>query len=119
MNRICFILLASLTFLATPASAAWQEARTRHFVIYSEQRPDELKAYAERLERFDQAVRVARGMKDPPLSESGKLSVFVLRNSAAIEAIIGARGSGVAGFYIPQASGAVAFVHREIGRAHV
>ena len=106
---LCLVLTAS----AAPASAAWQEARSRHFVIYSEQKPDELKAYAERLERFDQAVRVARGMKDPALSESGKLSVFVLKNTDAIEAILGARGSGVAGFYIPRASGAVAFVHRE------
>lgn len=103
----------SLVLLGTPAAADWQEAKSRHFVIYSEQRPDELKAYAERLERFDQAVRVARGMKDPPLTEAGKLTVFVLKSGDAIEAIIGARGSGIVGFYIPQASGAVAFVHRE------
>jgi len=101
-----------LAVAAAPASAAWQQAESRHFVIYSEQKPDELKAYAERLERFDQAVRVARGMKDPALTESGKLTVFVLKNGDAIEAILGAQGSGIAGFYLPQASGAVAFVNR-------
>ena len=112
MNWRFFVALC-LAALSGPASASWQQATSRHFVIYSEQKPDELKAYAERLERFDQAVRFARGMKDPALTQSGKLNVYVLRNASAIEAILDARGSGVAGFYIPQASGAVAFVHRD------
>lgn len=97
---------------ADPAFADWHRATTRHFVIYSDQSPDGLKAYAERLERFDQAVRTARAMKDPPLTEAGKLKVYVLRDAEAIEKILGAEGSGIAGFYIPKASGAVAFVNR-------
>lgn len=111
-----FVLGVAALLAAVPAAAAWQEAKSRHFIIYSEQKPEELKRYAQQLERFDQAVRVARGMKDPPLSDAGKLNVFVLRSSDAVAAMIGAQGSGVAGFYIPKASGAVAFVHRERSR---
>ena len=98
---------------AVPSAATWQEAKSRHFIIYSEQKPEDLKLYAERLERFDQAVRVARGIKDPPLNDAGKLSVFVLRNSDAVEGILQARGSGIAGFYVAKAAGPVAFVNRE------
>ena len=108
------ILLGATALVGSgPAVAAWQEAKSRHFIIYSEQRPEELKRYAERLERFDQAVRVARGMEDVPLTDAGKLTVFVLRNSDAVSDILGARGSGIAGFYIAKASGPIAFVHRE------
>lgn len=113
MIRRFIIMFGAVIALAGPVSAKWLEAKSRHFVIYSEQTPNELQAYATRLERFDQAVRVARGMKDPILSDSGRLRVFVLRDVSAVEAILGARGSGIAGFYIPQATGTVAFVHRE------
>ena len=41
------------------AQAAWHEARSNHFIIYADMGPGELKQYAERLERFDQAVRYA------------------------------------------------------------
>ena len=107
-------LLAALWLVlaSAPAMADWHRATSRHFVIYSDQPADGLKAYAEKLERFDQAVRSARAMKDPPLSEAGKLKVYVLRDPQAVEKILGAEGSGIYGFYIPQASGAVAFVNR-------
>jgi len=108
-----YLIGAAAMLSAVPACASWQQAKSRHFIIYSEQKPEDLKLYAERLERFDQAVRVARGIKDPQLSDAGKLTVFVLRNSDSVEGILGARGSGVAGFYIGQASGPVAFVNRE------
>lgn len=108
------ILLASCLalFTATAANAQWQEAKSKHFIIYSDQSPAELKNYATRLERYDQAVRKARGMADPELTDATRLTVFVLRDRNAIESMYGAPGSGVAGFYIPHTSGPVAFVHR-------
>ena len=105
-----FLLAAALH---QPAFAEWNEAKSPHFIIYSEQRPNELRSFAEQLERFDQAVRKLRGMQDPPLSDAGKLTIYVLKTQPAVAAMAGARGSGIAGFYISQASGSVAFVHRE------
>jgi tetratricopeptide (TPR) repeat protein len=113
IRRFSFCLLACLILPPSSARAAWHEATSRHFIIYSEQNPEELKRYAERLERFDQAVRVARGIKDPPLNDAGKLTVFVLRNGDAVEGLIGARGSGIAGLYVAKAAGPVALVNRE------
>lgn len=101
---------AALLAAAAPASADWYEAKSRHFIIYSEQKPEELREHASRLERFDQAVRMLRGMDDPALQDSGRLTVYVLRDDMAIEELVGRRG--VKGFYIPRASGAVTFVHR-------
>ncbi|HZB70122.1 MAG TPA: DUF1570 domain-containing protein [Sphingomicrobium sp.] len=92
------------------AQAGWSEAKSDHFIIYSEQKPAELSAYASRLERYDQAVRVARQMEDPPLGDATKLTVFVLRGMDDIQDLA---GPGVAGFYIPSASGSVAYVSTE------
>lgn len=114
------VLFLALMLLLLPQSAvaAWHEAKSRHFIIYSEQRPAELRRFAEELERFDQAIRRLRSMDDPALSDSGKLTIFVLPSQAAVANLIDRRG-GVAGAYIGRAAGAVAFVHREreTGRA--
>lgn len=102
--------LAALVLLSHPANAAWSEARTKHFLIYSEHKPDELRRFAERLERYDSAVRAARKLQDPPVSEANRLVVYVLPDQRSISELA---GPGVAGFYIPRASGAVAYVHRQ------
>src|SRR5690349_9642968 len=105
-------LLASLlaTSTASAALAEWQLARTAHFNIYSEQPPALLKEYAERLERFDAAVRKVRGLQDPPLTDGSKVTIFVLPNAAAIQRLHSYTGTGVQGFYIGKASGSVAYV---------
>jgi len=99
--------------IAAPASAAWQEARSPHFLIYADEPADELRAYAKRLELFDQAVRTVRKMSDPALDDPDKVTIFVVPTIAHIERLAGA--SGVAGFYIPRVSGSVAFVPRRAG----
>lgn len=98
--------------LASPAAAAWHRASSPHFIIYSEEQPDRLKAFAARLERFDAAVRLARGMKDPPIGDGNRLTVFVVRSTAQVERLKRGDGRNVAGFYLPRASGSVAVVPR-------
>ncbi|HVL29277.1 MAG TPA: hypothetical protein VM326_00995 [Sphingomicrobium sp.] len=117
MIRVLRWLCAVLLGLApvTPAVADWHEARSAHFLIYADLDPVELKAYAERLERFDKAVRTVRAMEDPPLTDSQRLTIYALRNENAIEKLA---GSGVAGFYSARVSGAVAFVPRRAGSSH-
>ena len=69
-------LVAAAT--ATPACADWQRASSPHFVIYANESPAKLKAFAEKLERFDKGVRIARSMKDPPVGDGGRLTVLVV-----------------------------------------
>ena len=102
----------ALLALSSPALAEWSRASSPHFIIYSEEQPDKLKAFAEKLERFDAAVRLARGMKDPPIGDGNRLTVFVVRNTAQVERLKRGGGQNVAGFYLPRASGSIAVVPR-------
>ncbi|MDP9421687.1 MAG: hypothetical protein M3Q19_02435 [Pseudomonadota bacterium] len=116
--RFLLILVLAALGLAPPANAAWHEAKSKHFIIYADLKPNELRAYAERLERFDQAARKVRGMDDPPLTDSQRLTVFALRSEGAVERLA-SRGSGVRGFYESRASGNFAFVPRRAGSSSV
>ncbi|MBV9529290.1 hypothetical protein [Sphingomonas sp.] len=102
---------------SAPAAATWNEAISKHFHVYADESPDDLKAFATKLERFDAAVRQARGTPDVDAGASTQVTVYVLRDIAAIRNIYGDRDSGVAGFYVPRATGSVAFVPRagEVG----
>lgn len=108
-----WVAAAALACSGAPALAGWTEARSKHFIIYSEQKPEQLQRYAQDLERFDQTVRLLRDMEDPELSDSGRLTIYVLANQEAVESLMGV--SGVAGMYVGRAAGARAFVHRGRG----
>ena len=105
--RILFALLAAL--LASPALAQWHEARSNHFIIYADADPAELRDYATKLERFDQAVRTARQMDDPPLTDAGRLTIYALKDVAALDRVAGT-GRSIYGVYSPRATGLYAFV---------
>lgn len=106
MRRLLFVF-ALLS--AAPANAEWWEARSDHFIVYSQSPAKDTRAYAERLERFDQALRSLQGIgSDDALSDSRRLTVYRFGDIDAMGAL--ARSPGVAGFYIPRASGSVAFV---------
>lgn len=109
------VALAALLLGAGQATARWHEAKSEHFIIYSEQPPEELRDFATRLEKFDSAVRFARGMSDPRLSDSGKLRVYVLRDQRSVARMAGHVASGIAGFYLSDIAGARAFVFRKKG----
>ena len=108
-------LAIALTALLVPsaASAAWHLAESKHFVVYSDDEADDLKEYAEQLERFDAAVRLTVRLPDRPVSPSNRVTVFLvddlrdLRKLANVDS-----NSGVAGFYEGRASGSYAFAPR-------
>lgn len=107
------LAVAGLILCSGTAHAAWYEAKSKHFIIYADDNPNRLTKFAERLERFDQAVRRVRGMEDPELTDSNRLRVYVLRSEGAVSKLIGS--SLALGMYQPRASGAVAFVPRSAG----
>ena len=96
--------------IGTPASAAWNVAESNHFVIYADEAPDQLTAFASRLERFDKAARFLRSMDDPPVGIGNRLTVFVLPSVDAVAKLAGDRY--IEGLYAGHASGSVAFVPR-------
>lgn len=112
MRGIGFALLC-LAALPSAARADWHRASSSHFVVYSNDRPERVRELAETLERFDSAVRRLRAFPDTPVSPSNRVTVYTLRDDAAVGRLAG--DSFAAGFYMPRASGAVAFVPRQSG----
>jgi tetratricopeptide (TPR) repeat protein len=99
------VLLASLP---AAAQAEWWQARTEHFIIYSESSARDAEAFAARLERFDMALRSLQNISAEPIqSDSQRLTIFRRGNVEYIGRLYGAQG--VAGFYIPRIGGSVAF----------
>jgi hypothetical protein len=105
-----FVAGVAALLASAPVHAAWHEARSKHFVVYADQDPAELKGFAEKLERFDAAVREARGVPDVPAGQATRVTLFVLRDLATLRKVYGGRDTSVAGFYMPRATGSVAFV---------
>ena len=105
-----WLVAASVCLCASQASAAWHEARSKHFTIYADIPAADLRTFADRLERFDSAVRVARGTPDVQPGAATRVTLFILKDLESLRALYGDRETSVAGFYIPKASGSVAFI---------
>lgn len=108
MLRKLSVFAALLFITPTPASAAWQEVKSRHFIIYADERQEVLRDFATRLEIFDQGVRSVRGMDDPQLTDSGRVRIYVFSDFANIDSFLGV--SNARGVYMPRVTGTVAFV---------
>ena len=67
-----WLVAASACVWASQAGATWHEARSKHFIIYSDDNPKNLRAFAEKLERFDGVFRHLRKMGDPDLTDAGR-----------------------------------------------
>ena len=113
--RLWLALAASalLGATGTPAQAAWYEAKSKHFVIYADWNPKQLQTYANKLERFDQAVRWVMHYQDPPIGDGNRVTVFALSTIDAVQRMVDKRAgnfANIAGFYVPRAEGCLAFV---------
>lgn len=106
---------ASVIAFCGSAEAAWHEASSTHFVIYADEKPERLREFAIRLEKFDKAVRLARSMQDHPPGLGNRLTVFVVSNISQVQKIGQIKDRDVAGFYTGRATGSIAFVPRKAG----
>ena len=109
--------LTALVLAPSQAMAEWYEAKTNHFIIYSQQKPEELRHYAAQLERFDSGVRAVRLMNDPPPTSTNRLTLYVVRDAEDVADALGAQGSGIAGVYFGRASGPVSIANSEPKRS--
>ncbi|MCL6740534.1 hypothetical protein LZ518_05235 [Sphingomonas sp. RB56-2] len=96
----------ALFAFASPAHAEWWEARTDHFIVYSESSSADAKKFAEKMEQLDMSLRSLQNVKFSPVtSESQRLTVFRFGDVDDISRLV----PGAAGFYIPNLSGSNAF----------
>ncbi len=78
--------------------ADWRVAETEHFVVYANTSEASLRRYAEQLEKFDKALRLARGLKEAPLGKAGARHRLFCRQPGPGASLAG--DSEIAGFYI-------------------
>lgn len=102
MIRNLLALLAAV-FLSGAAHAEWKVASSRNFLVYSEGDEAELRAFADKIERFDFVLRRIHRVEAPP--SPNRLRVILVSNQRAVAELLGRSGSGVAGYYIPDSRG--------------
>ncbi|WP_199798875.1 hypothetical protein [Qipengyuania thermophila] len=106
--RLILLLVAAL-FVTGPAHARWHEAQSQHFVIYANDRPQDVQAFAEMLEKYHAALQYLSGRPAAPVSPSNRVVIFAVGSERHMERM--ADGNPfVAGFYIPRAGGSRAYV---------
>jgi len=88
------------------AQAAWSVATSPHFIIYAKQDAASLRAYAEKLERFDGAMRI---INPPPKDHApvAPVTIFVLPQPDDLHDLVGTRY--IAGLYHGGISGSFAY----------
>ncbi|MEQ1542601.1 MAG: hypothetical protein ABL926_10135 [Novosphingobium sp.] len=107
--RTRWLIAASALIAAAPAHAEWWEATTDHFIVYSQTNEADARAFAQKLDRFDGALRTAQNLPvGIDVGPANKVKVFRSGDQDDIGRLAGA--DGVAGFYIPRAGRPVAFV---------
>lgn len=111
MRGLRVMLLAAALGSSGVAEAAWREARSPHFIVYSDDSEAAVRNTATRLERFDQIVRRLHRLPEMPGQASNPVTVYVVPSIYAVQKLYHGDGS-VAGFYVPRASGSVAFTPR-------
>lgn len=107
---------AAALALAAPASAAWQQASSKHFLIYGDMPAEEMTAYATKLEKFDAASRLIRAMKDPTVGDGNRVQVFVVSSMLDVNRLYGSAEAGVGGYYVGDVSGPYIVTPQKIRR---
>ena len=96
---------AALALTTTAANAAWHQASSKHFIIYSYDTAENVKAYAEKLEKFDAAARLVRSMPDPVVGDGNRVQVLVASSMLDVNRLYGNADSGILGYYVGEVSG--------------
>ena len=80
------------------ADFGWREITTKHFVIYSDVAEDKARSFAERMERFDGAIRQIVGAQ-----ESIPVTIYLVSDIEEVQRLAGRKNIG--GFYSGAAQG--------------
>lgn len=97
LRQLCrlAVTILSLCLAGAPAHAAWNQARSRHFIVYSDGSTKELQSFAEKLEKFDFLLRK---VTDTPDDEPGApVVVYMVPNKGVVAKLVG--NPNAAGYY--------------------
>lgn len=105
------LLSAALIFLsATPVHAEWRQASSTHFLVYGDVSESQIRTYAQRLERYDSALRLITGQKELEGSSHNRVTVYLLSSLNDVRELYGPGGSSIGGFYFQSFEGSRAFM---------
>lgn len=114
--RFSLLLGTAALAFAAPAGAAWHQASSKHFVIYGDMPAEEIRDYAEKLEKFDAAARLIRSMKDPVVGDGNRVQVLVVSSMLQVNRLYGQADAGVGGYYMGLVSGPIIVTPQKIRR---
>ena len=103
------LLAFALLLLSAPLQARWHEAQSEHFVIYADDKAEDVEAFAQLLESYHSALEFLTGRKVEDLSPSNRLVIFAVGGERDLQKLVGG-DRYVQGFYIPRAGMSRAFV---------
>jgi hypothetical protein len=108
------IVCAALTFaLTAPARAAWLEATSDNFIVYSDGNPAALVNFTGQVEKFDLVLRIMTGLDKPPAPV--KVRIYLVDGSSEVRELDPTHRP-LAGFYSSRIDGGIAVVDREPAR---
>jgi tetratricopeptide (TPR) repeat protein len=110
--RFSLMLVVTALIVPSAARAEWYEASSAHFVVYADDSERDMRKFSEQLERYHEAMAVITRLDAPPPSPSNRVTVYVVRNAAAVQRLMGTDERALQGFYLPRAGGSVAYVPR-------
>lgn len=110
------ILAAIAVFLgwASSAHAEWLKAETKHFIIYGDTSEREMRAYAEKVERFDSFLRTYYPAQSE--YEIPRLEIYLANGRRDMLRAEPRIGPSVGGFYSPNSGRIHAVVNTESSR---
>lgn len=97
-----FVVAIAAASAALPARADWLEASTDHFLIYADASENWTRDFAEKLERFDSAMRLVRSIPRRPGDKANRVVIYVLPDISALQDLVGRGGGSVGAFYVPR-----------------
>ena len=86
-----------LACAASPVRADWLRAETDHFIVYGDASEGDIRAFVQRVERFDGLLRAYYPIQVD--HHIPKLEIFLARGQRDMERVYPGIGGGVAGFY--------------------
>jgi len=110
MIRSFIFFGCALLFAAFPAQAAWHEASSDHFLIYSDQKESDVRAFSERLERYHDAMRFLFNRPAEKPSPSNRVTIYAVNSARDVRDLAGDDNKYLQGFYVPRAGGSLAII---------
>ena len=110
MRKAFFLSSIALLVLSTPALATWREASTEKFIVYSDGSEKDLVEFTERVDKFDQVLRVITGFKGEP--SPVKVRIYLVDKEQTVRELYPWHIPNIAGFYHASISGGIGVAER-------